>query len=157
MADMPDVERLMAIQQIQELQARRCLAVDTRDWVTHKALHAPDFRSYQAEIDAWVTEGADAYTERVAAIHANRTSAHYVHTPILSLESPTRAGGLWTMEDHVWWRQGDEDHWLHGFGFYDETYRRVAGTWLFASRSLSRHKVLMSPGADFARPATPVE
>jgi hypothetical protein len=152
--ELSDIERQIAVGQIQELQARRCLAVDTKDWAAHDTLHASDFRSYQAEGDDFTT-GGRAYTERVTMLSANRLSAHHVYTPIITFDSPTSASGLWIMEDYIWWKQGDEDHWLHGFGFYDETYRKVDGKWLFASRRLRRHKMLMSPGADLTRPATP--
>jgi hypothetical protein len=153
MAEITEAERQIASQQIQELQARRCLAVDTKDWATHETLHAPDFRSYQAEGDNW-TPGAKVYTDRVATLSANRLSAHHVFTPILTFDSPSRASGLWIMEDYIWWKQGAEDHWLHGFGFYDETYEKRDGKWLFTSRRLRRHKVLTSPGADLTKPAT---
>jgi hypothetical protein len=153
MAELSDVERHDAILKIHELQARRCLAVDTKDWATHETLHAADFRSYLAEGNEFTT-GGKAYTDRIAAQTVHRLSAHHIYTPIIAFESPTQASALWTMEDWIWWKQGDEDHWLHGFGFYDETYVKLDGKWLFASRRLRRHKVLTSPGADLTKPAT---
>lgn len=37
-----DVERLLAIEAMKDLQARRCHAVDTSDWAAYEALYAPD-------------------------------------------------------------------------------------------------------------------
>jgi hypothetical protein len=53
------------------------------------------------------------------------------------------------MEDNLYWKQGDEEHWLRGFGFYHEVYEKQDGKWVFTWRRLERLKVLTSPGAVF--------
>jgi hypothetical protein len=53
------------------------------------------------------------------------------------------------MEDNLYWMQGDQEHWLHGFGFYHETYEKRNGQWVFTTRKLKRITVKMSPGAVF--------
>jgi hypothetical protein len=145
MSELSEVERLIAIQQIQELQARRCYALDHEDWATYEALHAPDHVSHSQDEQRW--EGAKANTARVAEAKKGKTSMHHLHTPIITFESSTKARGIWSMEDHIWWKDGDKDHWLHGWGFYYETYEKRDGKWVFTSRQLKRHKVLTSPGA----------
>jgi hypothetical protein len=145
MSAMSDVERLIAIQQIQELQARRCHAIDHQDWETYEALHAPDHVSHSQDEQRW--EGAKANTARVKEAMRGKTSVHHLHTPIITFESPTKATGVWSMEDHIWWKDGDKNHWLHGWGFYNETYEKRGGTWVFTRRQLQRHKVFTSQGA----------
>jgi SnoaL-like domain len=46
------------------------------------------------------------------------TSMHHVHSPIITFESPTRARGIWSMEDQLWWTVDGVEHWSHGWGFY---------------------------------------
>jgi SnoaL-like domain len=96
---MSDVERLIAIQQIQELQARRCYALDHGDWTTYEALHAPDHVSHSQDEQRW--EGAKANTARVAEAKKGKTSMHHLHSPIITIESTTKASGIWSMEDHI--------------------------------------------------------
>lgn len=142
---MSDLERLIAIEEIKHLKARRIRALDTKDWATYEALHAPDYEANNEGERPW--KGSEANTERLAEIQKDKVSVHHAHTPEITLLSRTRATGVWAMEDRIWWKQGDEDHWLHGWGFYYETYEKHGGEWLFASRQLKRQKVLSSPGA----------
>lgn len=147
MSEMSDVERLLAIEDIQFLKARRDRAVDSKDWTTYEALHAPDHISHHDEKDGGRMEGAANMVRNVSAIMADVISVHHSHTPEITFTSPTKAAGIWAMEDNIFWKQGDEDHWLHGFGFYHETYEKRDGQWLFTSRQLKRTHVRMSPGA----------
>lgn len=147
MESMSDIERLVAIEAIRELKARRDIAVDTKDWDTYLALHAPDHRSHNDGFDPW--NSAAEMIANVKTIMADTITVHHSHTPLIEFESPTRAKGVWGMEDQIFWKQGDEDHWLLGAGFYHETYEKRDGRWLFTSRALKRTIVRTSPGALF--------
>jgi hypothetical protein len=148
MQQMSDVEHLLAIEAIKDLQARRCYAVDTSDWTAYEVLHAPDHVSNnEGESQPYV--GGKANAERIKKTHDTYgiTSMHHVHSPIITFESPTRARGIWSMEDQLWWTVDGVEHWSHGWGFYHETYEKRDGTWLFTSRQLKRQKMTASPGA----------
>lgn len=69
------------------------------------------------------------------------------NTPEITFDGPDKASVIWSMEDRLWWKQGDEDHWRHGFGFYHETCEKRNDEWLFTSRRLERTRVMTSPGA----------
>ena len=143
-----DVERLLAIEAIKDLQARRCHAVDTSDWAAYEVLHAPDHVSNnEGESQSYV--GGKANAERIKKTHDayGITSMHHVHSPIITFESPTRAHGIWSKEDQLWWTVDGVEHWSHGWGFYHETYEKRDGRWLFTSRRLKRQKMTASPGA----------
>jgi hypothetical protein len=140
------LERVVAIQDIVDLQARRCLAVDTKDWPLHNTLHTPDFRSFLPDEHHWVT-GGTIYTQRIAALTAGKESLHHVFAPIIEFETSGRAKAIWKMENYVWWNQEDENHWMHGFGYYHESLEKRMDFWRFTSRHLEFQKVLMSPGA----------
>lgn len=147
MTGMTDIETLLALEEIKLLKARRDRAVDTKDWDTYYALHAPDHRSHNDGFPAW--NSAD---EMIAAVKARLgpeiISVHHSHTPEITFQSAEAASGIWAMEDNIFWKQGDEEHWLNGFGFYHETYEKRDGRWVFTSRQLKRTHVVKSPGAD---------
>jgi hypothetical protein len=147
MDGMTDLERLVAIDQIKQLKARRDRAVDTKDYVALEAMHAPDHTSANDGMPAWTS--AKEMVANISKVMATITSVHHSHNPSITFESPTKATGFWAMEDNLYWKQGDEDHWLHGMGYYDEKYEKRDGQWVFTWRRLSRLKVLMSEGAIF--------
>ncbi len=136
---MNDLERLIAIEEIKNLKARRDYAVDTKDWATYEALHAPEHFSHNEGEER--RDGARANTEWVAARMANLTSVHHSHTPNITFQSPTSATATWGMEDNIFWTEDGTEHWMQGFGFYHETYEKRDGQWLFTSRRLKRIRV----------------
>jgi hypothetical protein len=149
MDQMSDLERLVAIEEIKQLKSRRDRAVDQKDWATTETLHAPDHVSDVEGFPPWTS--AAEMIRNVSASMAGITSVHHSHTPDITLESPTRATGIWAMEDYLSWRQGGEEHWLRGYGFYHETYEKRDGRWVYVRRMLRRLKVDMSPGGDMSR------
>ncbi len=144
MAKITEIERLSAIQQIQDLQAQRSYAVDNKKWDLFESLHAPDHVS-QHTFGKW-TNAKEAVTA-ISKHLADKVSMHHLHTPIITLESPTKASGIWAMEDHIWWKTGDQEHWYHGYGFYYETYEKRGDGWVFTTRELKRHREESSAGS----------
>lgn len=155
MNEMTDLERLLAMEEIKLLKARRDRAVDTKDWDTYLALHAPDHESHNDGFPPW--RSAEEMISNVRKnLDETRTTVHHSHTPEITFETPDRARGIWGMEDYIFWQEGTEQHWLHGFGFYHETYEKRDGTWLFTRRQLKRTHVLTSSRAD-GTPASPFQ
>ena len=142
---MTELERLVAIEEIKFLKARRIRAMDEKNWALYEALHAPDHVSdtYGGEPSI----GAKSNTERLARTLDGIVSVHHAHTPEIEITSPTTATSVWAMEDNLFWRQGDEEHWLHGFGHYHERYEKRDGQWVYVYRRLTRLRVTTSPGA----------
>jgi hypothetical protein len=146
MTQMSDIEQLLAKEEIKLLKARRDRAVDTKDWDTYLALHAPDHVSHNDGFERW-NNAAEMIANVRKLLGPEKISVHHSHTPEITFESPTKASGIWAMEDNIFWKQGDEEHWLNGFGFYHETYELRHGKWLFTSRRLKRTHVRTSAGA----------
>ena len=142
---MNDMERLVAIEDIKNLKARRIRAMDEKRWADYEAMHAPDHVS--DSYGGAPAVGAKANAERLAQVLGHITSVHHAHTPELTISSATTAEGVWAMEDMLFWKQGSEDHWLHGFGHYHERYRKDAEGWRFVYRKLTRILVRTSAGA----------
>jgi hypothetical protein len=146
MGGMTEQEWVVAVTQIQQLKGRRIRALDGKNWETYKQLHWEDHVSEN--------EGEPRYTrdencERLAKqLHAGIVTIHHAHTPDIQFTSPNEASGVWAMEDMIYWDQDGKEQWLHGYGFYHETYAKRGGEWKFTSRRLKRIKVLTSPGAD---------
>ncbi len=148
-----DLEILVATEAIKVLMARRVRALDTRDWETYRACHAPDHVSYG--ITGGPSAGLDQMmSDLLASLEGVRT-IHQVHSPEITILSSTEARGAWALEDWLFWKQGDEEHWLHGWGHYDDTYGKRDGRWLFTSRRLSRLRLEHSPGSRRANIGSP--
>jgi hypothetical protein len=132
-----DIQRLIAIEDIKQLKARRDRAVDSKDWDTYTALHAPDHYSHNYGEER--RDGAAVNTEFVKkALGPDVISVHHSHTPDITFDSPTKARGIWGMEDNIFWKEDGKDYAMCGFGFYHETYEKRDGRWVFTSRQLKR-------------------
>jgi hypothetical protein len=141
-----DVERLVALQAIFDLKARRDHAVDRKDWDLYADLHTDDYVAMS--IGAEPIVGGRAAADALAVQLANVTTVHHCHTPVIVFQDPGNATGVWAMEDNLFWRRCGEKQWLRGFGFYHETYVRGAdGRWRFRYRKLERTHAETSPGA----------
>lgn len=145
--ELPIVERLQAINEIQSLVARRIRAMDEKRWSDYEAMHAPDHVSDSYGGPPAI--GARANADRLARVLAGITSVHHAHTPEITVISQEAAEGVWAMEDMLFWKQGEQDHWLHGYGHYHERYRKEPDGWRFVYRRLTRLVVHASPGAEF--------
>jgi hypothetical protein len=141
------LERLLALEDIRTLKARRDRAVDTKDWVLLESLHAPDHTSYNADYPPWTT--AAEMIANVQVIMEHLKTAHHSHTPEITLEAPDRASGIWAMSGLSVWNQGEKEHWFLGMGHYYETYDKIQGGWLFTSRRLQSLFTQRSAGAIF--------
>ena len=53
MTDLADVDRVIALEEIKLLKARRDHAVDTNDWELYLSLHAPDHVSQNDGLPRW--------------------------------------------------------------------------------------------------------
>ena len=151
---MTENEKLLNIEAIRQLKARRLRAIDAKEWDVYTALHCADHVSdtYGGAVMASAVEN----TAKLADFVAGMTTVHHVHSYEIEFQSDTEATGIWCMEDRLWWQQagdgGDkQEHNLHGFGYYHERYRKEGGVWKFCYRRLDRTKVILSPGADMAK------
>ena len=143
---MTEIEKLVAIEEIKNLKARRIRAMDEKRWADYEAMHAPDHVS--DTYGGALANGAKANVERLAKTLEGVTSVHHAHTPEIVLTSEDTAEGVWAMEDMLFWNQDGKDHWLHGYGHYHERYRKGPDGWRFTYRRLSRLRVDMSEGAE---------
>ena len=50
------LDKLLALEEIALLKARRDRAADTKDWALYEALHAPDHVSENGDYGRWTSE-----------------------------------------------------------------------------------------------------
>jgi SnoaL-like domain len=139
--------KLMALDEIGLLKARRDRAADTKDWALYASLHAPDHVSENGDYGRWTS--AQEMITNVAKSMEYLTTMHHSHTPEIEFVSPNKATGIWAMEGLSYWKQNGADHWFQAFGHYHETYEVRDGRWLFTSRALTYYFTRKSPGAIF--------
>ncbi|SDZ49080.1 nuclear transport factor 2 family protein [Herbiconiux ginsengi] len=144
--EISDLDRLIAIEAVKRLKSRRDRALDTKDWATFRSLHAPEHESANDGFASW--KGRDTLVERSMALLSGMTTVHQCHTPDIVIDAPDRASAVWYLEDQLYWTQDDEEHWIHGFGFYHERSERRDGEWVFTHRRLQRTLLFASPGAE---------
>ena len=150
---MTENEKLLNIEAIRQLKARRLRAIDAKEWDVYTRLHCEDHVSdtYGGAVMASAVEN----TAKLADFVAGMITVHHVHSYEIEFQSDTEATGIWCMEDRLWWQQetesGPQEFNLHGFGYYHERYRFDDGVWKFCYRRLDRTKVILSPGADMAK------
>lgn len=123
------------VRALEQLKARYCRTLDTKDWSAFREVFADDFVSDTSQAGGTVIEGADRFVAFVHATLAKAVTVHQVQQPELEVLSATSAEGVWAMQDVVRFAPGLT---LHGFGHYHETYSKVDGSWRIASSKLTR-------------------
>jgi uncharacterized protein (TIGR02246 family) len=134
------------LEQIKQLKARYCRTMDTKDWDAMRRVFADDVTMDTTDSGGGVVTGADEFLAFLRATIGDVVTVHQCHTPEIDLESPTRATGVWAMEDMLRWPDGTE---LHGYGHYHEIYEKRDGRWCIASSTLTRLRMdFGSPSAE---------
>jgi hypothetical protein len=139
---MTPVEQLLAIEEIKSLKARYFRHIDFKEWDAYQALFTPDFIFYRDDGEVSV-RGRDEFAPRVKGLLDSSKSIHQGYLPEIHIQSPTRASGIWVMEDLITWEPGDPCGMtkMQGWGHYHETYEKHAEGWLIASSRLTRLRV----------------
>ncbi|MCB2076424.1 MAG: nuclear transport factor 2 family protein [Novosphingobium sp.] len=142
---MTEIERLLAIEEIQQLKARYFLGIDFHDWdLWRREVWAPDARLEVPELGKSVGP-RDELIAWVKERTGEQVSVHHGHMPIIEIMSDTTATGLWAMEDRLYRPKGHPDYedgaFILGFGHYHETYVKLDVGWRIRSTRLTRLRV----------------
>lgn len=140
---MDALERLIAIEEIRQLEARRIRCIDEKDWSGYAACHAPDAVSYTFQaLGTSESEivGADNIAAQVAKQTGESITVNQVHEPEIELTSDSTATGVWPVENRIWAKAPGGVRWMHAFGHYRETFVKIDGRWLIQSRRVTRLK-----------------
>ncbi|WP_018178276.1 nuclear transport factor 2 family protein [Jongsikchunia kroppenstedtii] len=160
-------EQLLAIEEIKRTFAARLRCMDNKQWHIYPTLHTenvvsetwgglPDDKQPQTGETSNRVVGRDKLTKAISTLLGGPTvvtTVHHGHCPEIELTSDTTAKGIWSMEDKLWWTNGDHEEHLHGYGHYHEEYELVDGRWLISYRRLTRLREDRTPGFfDFLAP-----
>lgn len=128
---------LLAIEAIEQLEARYCRYLDTKDWAAWRTIFTDDFLSDTSEAGGKLIVGADEFVAftRKGIGRPEQATAHQVHAPGIELTSATTPRGVWALQDGVRFGPGLT---LVGYGHYRETYEKIAGQWFIKSSKLTR-------------------
>ena len=140
---MDALEKLLAIEEIRQLEARRLRCIDEKNWLGYAACHAPDAVSYTFQaLGASETSivGADNIAAQVAKQTGESITVNQVHEPEIEITSESTATGIWPVENRIWTQKPDGVQWMQAHGHYHETFVKVDGRWLIQSRRVKRLK-----------------
>lgn len=142
---MTDVEKLLAIEAIKNLKSRYFQTIDGKNWDGYRALFTDDLvadmrASAGGYDESQLFHGADAYVASLAPMLADVTTVHHGHMPDITVDSESRAHGIWAMEDKLWVAKGSDlpFRFMHGYGHYHESYACQDGQWRIQSIRLTR-------------------
>jgi hypothetical protein len=126
-----DIIRLQDLMDITALKTRYTRYLDSKRWEDWGSVFTEDAVLHRGEgVDPFV--GRDVIVDYLRENLSDAILVHRVHAGEITFTGEDAATAIWPMFDEV---ENRHFH-LRGFGFYDETYRRVDGEWRIAS---SRH------------------
>lgn len=132
---------LSALEEIRTLKARYFRFMDQQQWDEWQDLFTHDVHADFSQ-DGGVHDGAAAFRSHVEAALEGAISIHHGHMAELEITGPDTAWGVWSMEDHIEFRDDAPVHRLWGTGWYTEKYRRCDdGKWRIAELVLRRLRV----------------
>jgi uncharacterized protein (TIGR02246 family) len=129
------VEQLVDLEEIKQVKARYFRFLDTKRWDDWRALFADDARLTVPGRTAGSLP-IDEFFPVITKAHAATVTVHQGHTPDVVFTGPDEARCIWSLNDFCDRPAGRMPSNL-GYGYYDETYRRVDGAWRIASLALS--------------------
>jgi hypothetical protein len=150
---MEPIERLNAIEEIKQVKARYFRGVDTSDPELVRGILADDCildymgcctdpmtgHDYLPAMNV-VMHGAAAWpTQGMRA--SGIWSVHQGHNCEASVDSAITGQAIWSMTDRLFMPAGAPFALLTGFGYYHETYARIAGTWKIKTLRIERIRV----------------
>jgi hypothetical protein len=134
---MNDAAVLLDVELIKQLKARYCRHLDAKDWAAWREVFADDFVAEIAGPGGRAIVGAAEFISYTRATLGKKSqpTVHQVHSPEISLASPTTARGVWALTDIVHLLPALS---LRGYGHYHETYEKHCGRWRLKSLKLTR-------------------
>lgn len=144
--DQITAERLVDREKIKTLKAQYCRFLDTKQWDCLRGLFL-DEATFEGFGSAPTGSTADQFVAGASARLQEALTVHHCHMAEIAFDGPDRARAVWAMVDVVQFLDGREPieapghSGFIGFGHYEDSYRQVGGTWVFASKRLSRIRI----------------
>ena len=150
---MTDVELLKAIEDIRVVKARYFRGVDTADSELVRGILAEDCvldymgcctdpatgRDFLPAMNV-VMRGSAGWSSaglRAAGI----VSVHHSHNGEIEVTGESTASAIWSMTDRLFMPAGAPYAVMTGYGYYHETYEKIAGVWKIKTLRIQRIRV----------------
>ena len=139
---MDPTQELLAREAIKETKARYFRCMDTKQWQQMRAVFTDDARIESSKV--W--ESADSFIADLSQALAGARTVHHGHMPEIAFAGPDTARVIWAMFDYVEWEPGapgvpEHQRAIHGYGHYEEEYRRIGDEWKIAFLRLTRLRI----------------
>jgi hypothetical protein len=141
---MDQLARLSAIEDIRHMRARYLRFLDTKNWAELAKLYAADATlAFHTEQPGLISRGRDEIMTRITSLLVDVVTVHYGHMAEIDFASPTRATGIWALEDKLWFGPQSSSPGLrvHAYGHLNDVYSMIDGDWLLQSVEISRLRV----------------
>jgi hypothetical protein len=129
------------IEAIRQLKARYFRLLDTKNWAAWRDLFTDDA---QFEGTSRPFSGPDQFCAATSEWLGPAVTVHQGFMPEIRIEGADHASGIWAMEDLVQFDTPiDRGAYagmigFHGYGHYEESYRREKGEWRICFLRLTR-------------------
>lgn len=146
---MNDVQKLIEIEAIRTLMAKRVRCIDEKDWNGLASVYSDDCKSYSFGDAAGTGEptiGGRAIADATAKVLTDLKTVHQVHFPEIEFQSDTRATGIWPLNDVLASERDGKRTWMRAYGHYRQSYEKFAQGWLITQHRLTR--LLVENGVD---------
>ena len=143
---MTPVEELRAIEDIRQTKNRYFRFTDTKDWEQLATVFCRDVR-FGGEV---LFEGADVVVGLIRDGTAGMRTVHHGHNSEVWIDSPDEAHAITAFEDLGFSPAGELA--MHGYGRYEEIYRREEGAWRIWECRIERLTVVDKGPVRFNKP-----
>lgn len=133
---------------LEELKAEYFFCVDNKLWDRLLTLFTPDAAFHGTGFRAG---DPGEFVKKTSEILTHVHSSHFGFQPVFSKDAEgTAARGRWAMQDFLTWDPQETSlpgitnpgaHSLHGFGYYEDSYRFDGGRWRLSSMRLIRTRL----------------
>jgi len=144
---MDDIGKLLALEDIKALMARRVRCIDEKDWDGFAACYTEDAVSHSmSSAPGGNVTGRQQIGEWLAKALEGITTVHQVHLPEIEFVEEDTAKAIWPLNDVLSWEKDGQRRWMHGYGHYRQTIVRIDGRWLIREHHLTR--LLVDSGSE---------
>jgi hypothetical protein len=149
------IERLIAVESVRIVKARYFRAMDTKDWDLLRSLFSPDvacdYRNAGTDPSTGINHvpgptehilrGADMVVESLKQALSPMVTVHIGHSADIQIDDDAHASGTWGMNDILRLPGEGRPKKLVGYGYYHDTFERLATGWVIKTLRLSRLSV----------------
>jgi len=143
------------LEAIKVLKARYFRFVDTKQWGELRKLLTDDMQFELSDEDAATAKkmmgladdesiavGGDSFVAMGSQSLREATSVHQGFMPEITFTGPGLARGIWALHDYLEFpSDGPDRQGFHGYGHYEEEYRKEDGAWRISAMNLTRLRV----------------